>query len=106
MLTMPTCALFKSSSVSPMPYNIACAAGWVSSCVNTLLYLFNSFMLFFLLFCTLFAALNFYILFARLHREILSRVLGKPCHLKNRCQPLLQLYRNKKPNRHCILLAG
>jgi len=28
-------------SVSPMPYNIACAAGCVESCVIVLLYLFN-----------------------------------------------------------------
>src|SRR6187402_1171609 len=42
MLQIPTCAFFKSSSVSPMPYSIACAAGCVSSCVKTFEYLFSS----------------------------------------------------------------
>lgn len=35
-------AFFKSSSVNPIPYSIACAAGCVSSCVNVFEYLFSS----------------------------------------------------------------
>src|SRR6187200_826705 len=46
MLQMPTCAFFRSSSVSPMPYSIACAAGCVSSCVKIFEYLFSSLILF------------------------------------------------------------
>src|SRR6185369_2070456 len=42
MLTMPTCAFFRSSSVNPIPYNIACAAGCVGSCVIVFEYLFSS----------------------------------------------------------------
>src|SRR5258708_4976740 len=41
MLATPTCAFFRSSSVSPMPYNIAWAAVCVISCVRILLYLFG-----------------------------------------------------------------
>ena len=42
MLTTPTCAFFKSASVNPIPYNMACAAGCVGSCVIVLLYLFKA----------------------------------------------------------------
>src|SRR5205814_8299274 len=45
MLTMPTWAFFRSSSVKPIPYNIACAAGCVGSCVIVFEYLFSSFIL-------------------------------------------------------------
>src|ERR1700752_1497166 len=47
MLTTPTCAFFRSSSVNPIPYNIACAAGCVVSWVRVLLYLFSSLILLF-----------------------------------------------------------
>src|SRR5258705_9009164 len=49
MLTIPTCALLKSSSLKPIAYNIACAAGCVTSCVNVFEYLFNSAILIFML---------------------------------------------------------
>src|ERR1044072_3818807 len=42
MLTTPTWAFFRSSSVSPIPYSMACAAGCVGACVIVLLYLFSS----------------------------------------------------------------
>src|SRR5690606_650092 len=41
VLTMPTCALVRSCSVRPIPYNIACDAGSVGSWVIVLLYLFK-----------------------------------------------------------------
>src|SRR6187402_2118285 len=52
MLQIPTCAFFRSSSVSPMPYNIACAAGCVSSCVKTFEYLFSSLIFYVVIFVT------------------------------------------------------
>src|SRR6186713_362939 len=43
MLHTPICGFFRSSSVKPIPYNIACAAGCVGSCVIVFEYLFSSF---------------------------------------------------------------
>jgi len=37
---IPTSGFCKSSSVKPIACSIACAAGWVGSCVTVLLYLF------------------------------------------------------------------
>src|SRR5688572_15583225 len=42
MLHTPICGFFRSSSVKPIPYNIACAAGCVGSCVIVFEYLFSS----------------------------------------------------------------
>src|SRR6186713_2548322 len=46
MLHTPICGFFRSSSVKPIPYNIACAAGCVGSCVIVFEYLFSSFISF------------------------------------------------------------
>src|SRR4029078_5940445 len=43
ILHTPICGFFRSSSVNPIPYNIACAAGCVGSCVIVFEYLFSSF---------------------------------------------------------------
>ena len=47
VLAIPTSGFLKSSLVNPMACNIACAAGCVGSCVTALLYLFNSFIFYF-----------------------------------------------------------
>src|SRR5690606_36428697 len=41
MLAIPTCAFSRSSSVRPIPYNMAWAAGCVGSCVMVFEYLFS-----------------------------------------------------------------
>src|SRR4029434_572019 len=40
MLQMPTCGFFRSASVRPTPYSIACDAPWLRGCVTRLEYLF------------------------------------------------------------------
>ncbi len=40
MLQMPTCGFFKSASVSPTPYSIACDAPWLRGWVTREEYLF------------------------------------------------------------------
>ena len=41
-LAIPTCGLFMSSSVSPVPYSMACEAPWRFCCVIRRLYLFRA----------------------------------------------------------------